>query len=140
MSPVSIPAFSAAMYPVGKMSERNSTFSSGRSDSILIGPTSACGTRRYSACPPVYPPTRCENPNSPAGEWPIAFSATLALGLVVSQHENSVFWQKKHDPQEMVNGTTTRSPFFSLVTLLPTSTTTPIGSCPRTSPFSMPGW
>ena len=39
----------------------------------------------------------------------------------------------------MVNGTTTRSPFFSFVTALPTSTTSPIGSWPRTSPSSIVG-
>ena len=43
---------SAPMYPVGKMSDRNSTDSSGSPSSILIGPTSAKGTRAYSACPP----------------------------------------------------------------------------------------
>src|SRR5271165_6427635 len=35
----------------------------------------------------------------------------------------------------MTKGTTTRSPFLSFVTELPTSTTMPIGSCPSTSPF-----
>ena len=56
----------------------------------------------------------CEKPNRPAGEWPIAFSAISAFGLVVSQHEKRPFWQKKHSPQAMVNGTTTRSPFLQL--------------------------
>jgi hypothetical protein len=127
------------MYPVGKMSERNSTCSSSSPDSILIGPTSACGTRRYSACPPAKPPSMCENPNSPAGECPITLRAISALGLVVSHAENSVRSQKKHDPHAITNGTTTRSPFFNFVTPLPTSTTTPIGSCPRMSPASIVG-
>ena len=35
----------------------------------------------------------------------------------------------------MVNGTTTRSPRFKLETLFPTSSTTPINSWPRISPF-----
>src|SRR3954447_8130914 len=47
---------SAPMYPVGKMSERKSTDSSGTPFSILIGPTSANGTRAYSAWPPAKPP------------------------------------------------------------------------------------
>jgi hypothetical protein len=38
------------------------------------------------------------------------------------------------EPQEMLNGTTTRSPGLMWVTAEPTSSTTPIGSCPRTSP------
>ncbi len=39
--------------PNGWMSERNSTCSSERPLGILIGPTSANGTRTYSACPPA---------------------------------------------------------------------------------------
>ncbi len=39
----------------------------------------------------------------------------------------------------MVKGTTTRSPFFRLVIALPVSTTSPMGSCPRMSPFSIVG-
>src|SRR5689334_1593346 len=112
------------------MSERNTTFSSGSEDSILIGPTSANGTRRYSAWPPANPPSMCEKPNNPAGECPIALRAISAFGFDVSQHEKSVFLQKKHSPQAMVKGTTTRSPALRLVTPDPTSTTTPIGSCP----------
>ena len=37
----------------------------------------------------------------------------------MSQSEKSCFLQKKHSPQEMVNGTTTRSPFLSFVTAAP---------------------
>jgi hypothetical protein len=55
----------------------------------------------------------------------------------VSQQAKSCFVQKKHWPQAMTNGTTTRSPFLSFVTALPTSTTIPIGSWPSTSPFSI---
>src|SRR5438874_8693559 len=43
------------MNPVGKMSERNKTFSSGRSLSIFRGPTFAKGTRTYCAWPPAHP-------------------------------------------------------------------------------------
>src|SRR5436190_19924768 len=126
VSPASIPQLSAAMYPVGKMSDRNNTCSSGRPDSIFSGPTSANGTRKYSACPPGNPPSMCEKPNNPAGECPIALRAISALGFEVSQQEYKVFWQKKQLPQAMVNGTTTRSPFRRLVIALLTSTTTHI--------------
>lgn len=49
MSPGLISHISAPMYPVGKMSDRKSTCSSVNPFSILIGPTSANGTRAYSA-------------------------------------------------------------------------------------------
>ena len=39
----------------------------------------------------------------------------------------------------MVNGTTTRSPFLTLVTPLPVSTTSPMNSWPRMSPAFMVG-
>ncbi len=66
--------------------------------------------------------------------------AAIALfGLVVSQSEKSPCWQNQQVPQQMVKGTTTRSPRFSLVTADPTSSTTPIGSCPRMSPSSIVG-
>src|SRR3954452_16869021 len=45
----------------------------------------------------------------------------------------------KHDPHEMLNGITTRSPGLICVTSEPTSSTMPIGSCPRMSPSSMYG-
>ena len=64
----------------------------------------------------------------------MALRASSALGFETSQHEKSPFAQKKQLPHEIVNGTTTRSPYFILVTALPTSTTSPIGSCPSTSP------
>src|SRR3954465_2437436 len=113
------------------MSERKTTCSSVNPSGILIGPTSANGTRRYSACPPGKPPSMCEYPNKPAGEWPMILAAIGAFGFEVSQGEKSPCWQNQHCPQEMVNGTTTRSPFLSLVTADPTSSTIPIGSCPR---------
>ena len=59
-SPGSMPHISAPMYPVGRMSDKNSTCSSARSFSIFNGPTSANGTRAYSDCPPAKPPVRCE--------------------------------------------------------------------------------
>ena len=45
----------------------------------------------------------------------------------------------KQCPQEMLNGTTTRSPTARLSTPEPTASTTPIGSWPSTSPASMNG-
>ena len=69
----------------------------------------------------------------------MALRATSAFGFEVSQSENSCCWQKKQVPQEIVNGTTTRSPIFKFVIPRPTSTTSPIGSWPRMSPFSIVG-
>ena len=60
VSPSSIFAFSAAIHPVGRMSERNSTSSSSSPSGMTIGPTSEKGTRTYSAWPPGYPPVRWE--------------------------------------------------------------------------------
>ena len=48
------------------MSDRNRYRSSGPSGPTLIGPYWACGTRRYSACPPGTDPYIEENPNSAA--------------------------------------------------------------------------
>ena len=45
----------------------------------------------------------------------------------------------KHVPQAIWNGTTTRSPAARSVTAAPTSSTMPIGSCPRMSPSVMNG-
>src|SRR3712207_747897 len=58
------------------------------------------------------------------------------LIFVLSQQEYIPRLQKKQFPQAMQNGITTRSPTFTfdLSTSGPTSSTTPIGSCPRTSP------
>src|ERR1044072_8895442 len=75
----------------------------------------------------------------PHGEWPQNFSASLALGLEFSHNENISFSQKKQLPHEIGNGTTTRSPLLRLVTAEPTSTTSPMNSCPSTSPRIMPG-
>jgi hypothetical protein len=127
------------MYPVGKMSDRNTTCSSGIPSGIFWAFTSAHRTRRYSACPPGMPPVRWLYPYSPAGECPISAAAISAFGLEVSQQEYSCFWQNQQSPQAMSNGTTMRSPFLNCVTAAPTSTTSPIGSWPRTSPDCMVG-
>jgi hypothetical protein len=60
VSPGLISHRSAPMYPVGKMSDRNSTCSSLKPFSIFSGPTSANGTRAYCAWPPANPPSMCE--------------------------------------------------------------------------------
>src|SRR3954464_4539734 len=63
------------------------------------------------------------------------------LGLVLSQQLHIPRLQKKQLPQPIGNGTTTRSPTFNLLlsTSGPTSSTIPIGSCPRMSPGFMNG-
>ncbi len=58
---------------------------------------------------------------------------------VVSHCDWKPCWHIQQCPQEMLNGTTTRSPTFRFVTAEPTSSTMPIGSWPRTSPLSMYG-
>src|SRR4029450_2881336 len=121
------------------MSDRNSTCSSERPFSILSGPTSANGTRAYSACPPAKPPVRCEDPNAHDPDCPSPFSASAALGFEFSHNDQLSCRHCQHSPQAIVNGTTTRSPTFSVLTLAPTSTTSPMNSCPRTSPFFI-GW
>src|SRR3954468_12140961 len=63
------------------------------------------------------------------------------LVFVLSQQLKSCRLQKKHSPQAIGNGMTTRSPTFTLdwSTSGPTSSTTPIGSWPSTSPGFMNG-
>src|SRR3712207_4714668 len=77
----------------------------------------------------------------PAVAWPNICSPMYGLVFVLSQQLNSCRLQKKHSPQAIGNGTTTRSPTFSLLlsTSGPTSSTTPIGSWPSTSPGFMKG-
>ena len=69
-------------------------------------------------------------PESLAPEKRMAFSWRRAnpfgaLQLLRSHPEKYPRLQKKHSPQAMENGTTTRSPTRSLVTSDPTSTTSP---------------
>ena len=65
-------------------------------------------------------------------------ASALSAGKELSQAENCCFSQKKHLPQAITNGTTTRSPVFS-VEPGPVSSTTPMNSWPRMSPLCMPG-
>ena len=58
---------------------------------------------------------------------------------VVSHWLNSPRSHIQHDPQLMLNGTTTRSPTCNVSTAAPTSRTTPMGSWPTMSPADMNG-
>src|SRR5579884_2034695 len=89
VSPPSISQFSAAMYAVGKISDKNSTCSSVSESGTFSAPKSAKGTRTYSAWPPAYPPNKCEYPKSPDADSPYIFSAIQRFGLELSQSEVS---------------------------------------------------
>ena len=67
------------------------------------------------------------------------FSAIQAFGFELSQSDHSSSLQKKQRPHAIVNGTTTRSPTRRLVLPRPTSTTSPMNSWPRMSPFCIVG-
>ena len=71
--------------------------------------------------------------------WPNTLSARSLLRLLRSQTEKLPRRHCSHSPQQMVNGTTTRSPTFSALFSEPTSTTSPMNSWPMMSPDSMPG-
>src|SRR5204863_7370129 len=98
------------------MSDRKRTFSSERSVGTLIGPTSANGTRAYSACPPANPPSMCEYPKIPDGERPISLSAIQKFGFEFSQSENNPPWHDRQLPHAIGNGTTTRLPALRFFT------------------------
>ena len=74
----------------------------------------------------------------PALAWPHSFSAIPALGLEFSHSEYRPAAQALQSPQAIGNGTTTRSP-TEVRHARPTSTTSPMNSWPRMSPFSMVG-
>jgi hypothetical protein len=67
--------------------------------------------------------------------WPNSFSAIPAFGFEFSHTEYISFLHAQQSPQAIGNGTTTRSPTWRLPTPLPVSTTSPMNSCPRMSPF-----
>src|SRR3979411_2464083 len=69
------------------------------------------------------------------------FSAIQALGLELSQQDQSWSLHAKQPPQEIVKGTTTPSPTLSFSLLMPgpSSTTSPINSWPSMSPCSRVG-
>lgn len=59
-SPCAMSASCAPKYPVGSASVHMSASSSCIQSGIMVGPTSANGTRTNSAWPPSYPPVVCE--------------------------------------------------------------------------------
>src|SRR5688500_4192353 len=121
------------------MSVRNNTWSSCRCSGTFKGPMSANGTRANSAWPPAYPPRMCEYPKIPHGEYPHSFSTIHALGLEFSHSEYMSRSHCAQCPQAIGKGTTTRSPTARLWTPVPTSTISPMNSCPRMSPRFMVG-
>src|SRR4028119_1909947 len=62
-----------------------------------------------------------------------------ACGFRLGQFEYGPRAQKKHDPQKTLNGTITRSPRFRFCTEEPTSSTTPMNSCPKVIPTRVSG-
>ncbi|HXG70712.1 MAG TPA: hypothetical protein VNJ04_08895 [Gemmatimonadaceae bacterium] len=66
-------------------------------------------------------------------------SRAAAFGLVLSHADQRLWVQYQHFPHEIVNGTTTRSPFFNFFTRRPTLTTSPMNSWPRMSPRCIVG-
>ena len=100
------------------MSERNSTCSSVSVVGTLIGPTSANGTRDVLGLAAGVAAAACASSRrGPTPEWPYSFSAIPAFGFELSQSDHSSRSQKQQWPQAMVNGTTTRSPTFRLLTV-----------------------
>jgi hypothetical protein len=63
----------------------------------------------------------------------------VAFGLTLWQFEYSPRAQNQHVPQKMLKGTMTRSPRFRFRTLGPTSSTTPMNSCPNVVPTRVSG-
>lgn len=85
---------------------------------------SAYGTSTYSACPPTHPPMSTY-PYAEPGRSGLTFSQMPVLPSL----------QFRHRPQEMLNGTDTRSPTLTNSTSGPSSTTSPVISWPRMSPL-----
>src|SRR5436190_12840136 len=104
------------------MSDRKRTLSSGRPSGTFSAPTSANGTRAYSAWPPANPPVMWEYPKMPAVEKPHIFSAIHAFGLDVSHSEKRPLRHDQQRPHEIGNATTTRSPVLTFRTSDPVST------------------
>jgi hypothetical protein len=84
---------------------------------------SAYGTATYWACPPTQPPMSTY-PYAEPGRSGLTFRQIPVLPSL----------QLRQRPQEMLNGTEHRSPTLMNSTPGPTSTTSPVISCPRTSP------
>ena len=97
--------------PVGRMSARNRTCSSDTPSGTMCTDVSAYGTRANSAC-------------TPSIRWPkiqpIPPTASQCAAMPALQYEQR--------PQEVIAGTSTRSPSLSDVTASPVSTTVPTAS------------
>jgi hypothetical protein len=63
----------------------------------------------------------------------------VALGFTLWQFEYRPRAQNQQRPQKMLNGTITRSPTSRLRTAGPTSSTTPMNSCPKVWPTRVSG-
>src|SRR3954471_13719969 len=63
----------------------------------------------------------------------------VAFGFTLWQFEYRPRTQKKHEPQYTLNGTITRSPTWRFCTDGPTSSTTPMNSCPKVIPTRVSG-
>ena len=88
VSPGSMLQFSAAMYPVGKMSDRNSTCSSVRCAGTLTGPTSANGHADVLGLPAGVPAHHVRVPEQPAARSSRRPSPRVsAFGFELSQAE-----------------------------------------------------
>src|SRR4051812_45996606 len=75
----------------------------------------------------------------PAVGWPNIFSARPALGLEFSHAAYSSCRHAQQLPHAIGKGTTTRSPTLRFETPRPVSTTSPMNSWPRMSPFFIVG-
>ena len=116
VSPVSISAFSAAMYPVGKMSDRNTTFSSGMPSGIFSTLASA-GPREELGLPAGVPAGQVRVPVQPGRRLPHHLPRPpWRSGWCCRSTSRARVWQNQHSPQAMSNGTTIRSPFLNFVT------------------------
>src|SRR5213076_785523 len=127
VEPGPTPAVTAPWNPVGKMSDsmvRSRIFSIAWSLSGNLSRfQSAYGTSTYSAWPPTQPPMSTY-PYAEPGRSGFTFRQTPVLPSL----------QLTHRPQAMLNGTDHRSPTLTYSTPGPTSTTSPVISCPRTRP------
>src|SRR3712207_4574132 len=63
----------------------------------------------------------------------------VAFGLTLWQLEYSPRAQYQHEPQKTLKGTITRSPTCRFCTDEPTSSTTPMNSCPNVCPIRVSG-
>ena len=121
------------------MSDRNSTCSSVRPAGTLIGPTSANGTRAYSACPPAIAAEHVRVAEQRRGEWPHSFSAIHAFGFEFSQQREQLLATREALAARDRERHDDAVADLQVLHVAPTSTTSPMNSWPRMSPFSIVG-